>query len=227
MRTGHRRPLSARIARIGEQAATVVVTGTLDRSTRHVLQTVLSNLIPSGIVHVLIEATELDFCDVSGARVLEEAHALLYAAGGALTMTPSPPVARMLELLWPRHERAFPNVVTLPAVAPVRHLPTMRTLGVKRGRASAKKESAITPARPPIDTAAAIERSRRLHHHAETLTVIACEQVRRSCQALAALHDAFVITHHVQADTSPLRPCTATHPAKAEAFRARADHVVA
>ncbi|MBB5085309.1 STAS domain-containing protein [Nonomuraea endophytica] len=215
--------LSARVVRSGGQAATLVVAGALDCGTKHVLQALLPDLIRTGVIHVLVEAAELNFCDLSGARLLEDLHARLHAFGGAVTVAPSPPVARMLELIWPRHERAFPNLIrplsTAGSPPPIRHLPTLRAIGGRRRRTPANT-SPIASGRPPVDIAGAIERATRLRHRARLLAESAREQIRRSYQVLAALHDTLATTHHVQA--SPPRPCAIAHTAAAAAMRAQA-----
>ncbi len=120
--------------------ALVAVVGEIDAFNYRLLESELESLMLGGARHILVDAGELLFCDVSGARVLERIHEGLRAAGGELFVVPSPTVIRLFTVLWgaqePKHPGlvdtsgmdAFPGVPSLPP----RHVPVLRRIGGRR-----------------------------------------------------------------------------------------------
>ncbi|GAA4199875.1 hypothetical protein GCM10022252_52290 [Streptosporangium oxazolinicum] len=120
--------------------ALVAVTGELDAFNHRLLESELESLMLQGTRHILVDAGELLFCDVSGARALERIHEGLRAAGGELFVVPSPTVIRLFDVLWGAQEPEHPGLVDisgldeLPGASPLprRHLPVLRRLGGRR-----------------------------------------------------------------------------------------------
>ncbi|MFF3438919.1 STAS domain-containing protein [Streptosporangium sp. NPDC002721] len=117
--------------------ALVAVMGEIDVFNYRLLESELESLMFGGTRHILVDAGELLFCDVSGARALERIHEGLRAAGGELFVVPSPTVVRLFTVLWGAQRPEHPGLVDasglddFPEVPPVprRHSPVMRRIG--------------------------------------------------------------------------------------------------
>ncbi|MFB9677934.1 STAS domain-containing protein [Streptosporangium vulgare] len=117
--------------------ALVAVMGEIDAFNYRLLESELESLMLGGTRHILVDAGELLFCDVSGARALERVHESLRAAGGELFVVPSPTVVRLFTVLWGAQEPEYPGLVDtfgmddLPEVPPLprRHAPVLRRIG--------------------------------------------------------------------------------------------------
>ncbi|WP_436760683.1 STAS domain-containing protein [Streptosporangium sp. V21-05] len=117
--------------------ALVAVMGEIDAFNYRLLESELESLMLGGTRHILVDAGELLFCDVSGARALERVHESLRAAGGELFVVPSPTVVRLFTVLWGTQEPEHPGLVDtfgmydLPEVPPLprRHAPVLRRIG--------------------------------------------------------------------------------------------------
>ncbi|MER5648278.1 STAS domain-containing protein [Streptosporangium sp. NPDC002524] len=117
--------------------ALVAVMGEIDAFNYRLLESELESLMLGGTRHILVDAGELLFCDVSGARALERVHESLRAAGGELFVVPSPTVVRLFTVLWGAQEPEHPGLVDtfgvddLPEVPPLprRHSPVLRRIG--------------------------------------------------------------------------------------------------
>ncbi len=120
--------------------ALVAVMGEIDAFNYRLLESELESLMLRGIRHILVDAGELLFCDVSGARALERIHEALRAAGGELFVVPSPAVVRLFTVLWGAQEPEHPGLVDasglddFPEIPPLppRHLPALRRIGGRR-----------------------------------------------------------------------------------------------
>ncbi|MEU4533330.1 STAS domain-containing protein [Streptosporangium sp. NPDC023825] len=120
--------------------ALVAVMGEIDAFNYRLLESELESLMLGGARHILVDAGELLFCDVSGARALERIHEGLRAAGGELFVVPSPTVIRLFTVLWGAQEPEHPGLVDtsgmddFPEVPPVppRHVPALRRIGGRR-----------------------------------------------------------------------------------------------
>jgi anti-anti-sigma factor len=149
--------------------ALVTLTGEVDASNCDRLESALQRLVTGGVRHILVNAGELWFCDIAGARVLARAHDSLQITGGRLAIAASPPVARLLGLLWPPTDPGFPQVitrewvqsVTSTAQAPARHVQVFRRLGPQRTyrtradvRVLLPRMETREPVSPPADTTA-------------------------------------------------------------------------
>ncbi|WP_440070216.1 STAS domain-containing protein [Streptosporangium sp. OZ121] len=120
--------------------ALVAVMGEIDAFNCRLLESELESLMLGGIRHILVDAGELLFCDVSGARALERIHEGLRAAGGELFVVPSPTVVRLFTVLWGAQEPEHPGLVDtsglddFPEIPPLpsRHVPALRRIGGRR-----------------------------------------------------------------------------------------------
>ncbi|MGJ6960795.1 STAS domain-containing protein [Streptosporangium sp. G11] len=120
--------------------ALVAVMGEIDAFNYRLLESELESLMLEGTRHILVDAGELLFCDVSGARALERIHEGLRAAGGELFVVPSPTVVRLFNVLWGAQEPEHPGLVDtsslddLPEDLPLprRHAPVLRRVGGRR-----------------------------------------------------------------------------------------------
>lgn len=75
----------------------ILVAGELDLASAPLLRTVLTNQIAAGLEEIVLDLSQLAFCDSSGLSVLVWAHQELAAAGGKLVLrAPSNPVQRLL-----------------------------------------------------------------------------------------------------------------------------------
>ncbi|MGC5011518.1 STAS domain-containing protein [Streptosporangium sp. DT93] len=120
--------------------ALVAVLGEMDAFNYRLLESVLESLMREGMRHILLDASELLFCDVSGARGLERAHQGLRATGGELLVVPSPSVMRLFTVLWGAQEPEHPSLVAAfdleesfeaPSL-PRRHVLSLRRVGAGR-----------------------------------------------------------------------------------------------
>ncbi|WP_329091946.1 MULTISPECIES: STAS domain-containing protein [unclassified Streptosporangium] len=120
--------------------ALVAVMGELDAFNYRLLESELESLMLGGTRHILVDAGELLFCDVSGARALERIHEGLRAAGGELFVVPSPTVIRLFNVLWGAQGPEHPGLVDIssldefPEASPLprRHVPVLRRIGGRR-----------------------------------------------------------------------------------------------
>lgn len=143
--------------------ALVAVMGEIDAFNYRLLESELESLMLGGTRHILVDAGELLFCDVSGARALERVHESLRAAGGELFVVPSPTVVRLFTVLWGAQEPEHPGLVDtcgmddLPEVPPLprRHAPVLRRIGGGRRthRDALRRTGILDPETPsPRDT---------------------------------------------------------------------------
>jgi len=139
--------------------------GEIDAFNYRLLESELESLMLEGTRHILVDAGELLFCDVSGARALERVHESLRAAGGELFVVPSPTVVRLFTVLWGAQEPEHPGLVDafgldeLPGIVPLprRHAPVLRRIGGSRRprRDAARRSEVLDPEKPcPRDTLA-------------------------------------------------------------------------
>lgn len=77
-------------------AAEVRVTGDIDLLSARLLSDTLQMLAGTGRRRVRLDLAAVSFCDCAGLRVLLAGHAVLRAAGGALTLTGASPLVRRL-----------------------------------------------------------------------------------------------------------------------------------
>ncbi|MEU4831191.1 STAS domain-containing protein [Streptosporangium sp. NPDC023615] len=149
--------------------ALVAVLGEMDAFNYRLLESELESLMVGGTRHILVDAGELLFCDVSGARALERVHRSLRAAGGELFVVPSPAVVRLFTVLWGAQEPGHPGLVTsfglgelsgVPAL-PARHVPRLRRIGAgRRGRrGSVPLVGAVSPEAPGARTGSPVPAS--------------------------------------------------------------------
>jgi anti-anti-sigma factor len=72
----------------------VVIRGDLDRGNRRQLCEVIGGLARAGHRHVVVDLTELAFCDLGGFRALVDADEMLRRAGAVLVVAGAPPLLR-------------------------------------------------------------------------------------------------------------------------------------
>lgn len=82
--------------RTSGSAARVTITGELNLATGDVVLRKLSNLIDRGCVHLVVDASGVDFCDSSGLGALLRARARASSAAGGLTVSDASPLLRRL-----------------------------------------------------------------------------------------------------------------------------------
>lgn len=80
--------------RAHEDHVRVVVRGDLDRGNRRELCDVVCALVRAGHQHVVIDLTDLAFCDLGGFRALVDADEMLRRAGARLTVAGAPTLLR-------------------------------------------------------------------------------------------------------------------------------------
>lgn len=79
--------------------AHVAVSGELNLVTGDVVLRKLSSLVDRGYVHLVVDASEVSFCDSSGLGALLRARARASAVAGGLTISvASPQLRRVLEI---------------------------------------------------------------------------------------------------------------------------------
>lgn len=196
--------------------ALVAVTGEVDAFNYRLLESELEHLIRTGARHILVDAGELLFCDIRGARALERIHQGLRVAGGELFVVPSPTVARLFNMLWGAQGPEHPGLVTVshldqfpePPSLPLRHAPVLRRVGGgRRARraatppvdtlASRPGDGPETRASPPAERPVhpALERSSRLRREAAARLETLRLQAQTTCAMLAEIQDRMAILH--------------------------------
>ncbi|MFG1876342.1 STAS domain-containing protein [Sphaerisporangium sp. NPDC049003] len=209
--------------------ALVTLTGEVDASNCDRLETALRRLVAGGVLHILVNAGELRFCDLAGARVLARTHADLRGYGGKLVIAASPNVAKLLGLLWSPQDPGFPQIITRewiereagPPQVLYRHVQVYRRLGRECStRAGAGARASLTrtdAAVPAVDTAtgpgpaaqagpasrlsmrSVLERSARLRQETERRLETLHAQVQVACATLAEVHERLADSHAVMA----------------------------
>ncbi|GAA1609088.1 hypothetical protein GCM10009733_001600 [Nonomuraea maheshkhaliensis] len=101
--------LSVRLVPIDDATLVIALTGELDVTTRPVLAAFLDPLPKSPVMHVLMAAADLWFCDLNGLEQLAATHAALRAKGGHLAVAePQPPLRRLVSLMSAQDQMSFP-----------------------------------------------------------------------------------------------------------------------
>lgn len=80
----------------GGDTAVVTVTGELDVGTVALLEAVIGPLPGKGVRRLVVAATRLGFCDLSGLRAMYRVHTAMAAAGGGLAIAEATPALRRL-----------------------------------------------------------------------------------------------------------------------------------
>jgi anti-sigma B factor antagonist len=120
------------VERAGVDATVVEVDGELDLDSAPMLRAVLEDAVDRGDTRIVVEASQLRFCDSVGLSVLLTTHFICEARGGYLRL--AAPVDQLLHLL---------SVVGLAT-----HVISYRTVDAAvRGRA----EDIVTAAVDPLD----------------------------------------------------------------------------
>ncbi|MEV4803882.1 STAS domain-containing protein [Nonomuraea sp. NPDC049421] len=130
--------LSVRLVPVDGHTLVVALTGELDHMSRPVLSSILDPVPRSPLMHVLVAAADLWFCDLNGLERLTLTHRALRAKGGHLAVAEArPPLRRLIALMGeqadiPVHATmaealaaAQVDAYRLPAPAR-RHLPSLR-----------------------------------------------------------------------------------------------------
>ncbi|MEV4074604.1 STAS domain-containing protein [Nonomuraea fuscirosea] len=137
--------LSVRLVPIDDATLVIALTGELDTTTRPVLAAFLDPLPRSPVMHVLVAAGDLWFCDLNGLEQLAATHDALLAKGGHLAVAePRPPLRRLISLMSEQDQTFFPVFASMaealasagvaeyrteaPPGGAYRHLPYMRPL---------------------------------------------------------------------------------------------------
>nr|BFE82494.1 hypothetical protein GCM10020093_050950 [Planobispora longispora] len=106
--------VSVRIAHCSDDTASLVVTGEMDASNCELLESILDSIIARGARYIMINAGELNFCDVTGAYMLARVHRRLRLAGGELVVTASESVTETLDALRKLTGREPPGTAEKP-----------------------------------------------------------------------------------------------------------------
>ncbi|WTY90784.1 STAS domain-containing protein [Sphaerisporangium sp. NBC_01403] len=201
--------------------AVVTLTGEVDAANCDRLDSALRRLVAGGVLHILVNAGELRFCDIAGARALARTHSDLLAAGGKLVIAASPKVARLLGMLWPPDDPGFPQVIAREQtgmdaggpVAPSRHVGVFRRLGPERATrartgAPARTDAVPTPAGTTWPEAAGqggpvardamrpvLERSERLRKEAGQRLETLHARIQVTLATLAEVHERLAVSH--------------------------------
>ncbi|WP_425581825.1 STAS domain-containing protein [Streptosporangium vulgare] len=128
--------------------ALVAVMGEIDAFNYRLLESELESLMLGGTRHILVDAGELLFCDVSGARALERVHESLRAAGGELFVVPSPTVVRLFTVLWGAQEPEYPGLVDTFGMDDLPEVPPAPP-AARPGPAAHRRWAPHPPGRPP------------------------------------------------------------------------------
>ncbi len=89
----------------------MTVTGEVDASNCGRLESAFCHLIDGGVRYILLNAGEMRFCDVAGARVMARTHTLLAARDGRLVIATSASVARVLGIVWSMSSAEPPQII--------------------------------------------------------------------------------------------------------------------
>ncbi|WP_219463898.1 STAS domain-containing protein [Nonomuraea rhizosphaerae] len=95
-----------RLTTVSDTTVVITLTGELDTTTAPVLAATLGPLAESPIIHVIVAAGDLWFCDLTGLDHLAAAHKALYAKGGGLAVAEAGPALCRLIGLVTEHSRA-------------------------------------------------------------------------------------------------------------------------
>lgn len=95
-----RRPLTVTVRRMGASGSAVVTpVGELDHHSAETLRASLETCVAEGCPRIVIDCSDLEFCDSTGLNVLLATRMAAEAAGGAVHLAGMRPiVARVLEI---------------------------------------------------------------------------------------------------------------------------------
>ncbi|GAA5055241.1 hypothetical protein GCM10023259_036930 [Thermocatellispora tengchongensis] len=88
--------LTVQVVLLDHRVAVVTVAGELDMLTVPLLEAALRDLPESGVRRVVLDVTDLGFCDAAGVHLLQRAHRGLAAAGGGLGLAGAGRILRHL-----------------------------------------------------------------------------------------------------------------------------------
>ncbi|GIH73999.1 STAS domain-containing protein [Planobispora longispora] len=188
-------------------SAVVAVSGELDACNQGQVESALELLIAEGVLHVLVDAAMMTFCDISGMRMLARAHRDLRDRGGELVVIAHEAVHKLGQLMWPGPSPSRPALFLArdqrPAVPKrMRHTSVLRGVGRRsrsRGeRNAAGASSAPRPAREPnspVDRRSVLEKSEKLRKEMAAERERMLAQAETICVTLAAVHEQLASLH--------------------------------
>ncbi|MEV0390354.1 hypothetical protein [Nonomuraea sp. NPDC050643] len=201
--------LSIRLVPVGDTTLVIVLTGTLDPSTRPDLIAVLDPIPPSPVVYVVVAAGDLWSCDLGGLDRLAVTHRALRAKGGHVAIAEAQPsLYRLIGLM--TEPDAEPTIalyagmaaalattdvetcrLDAPPVPLPRHLPRLRR--TRSVQAPARHRRATPPHPEPADpppVAPVIARSRALREQAADQHRVLADRLGTALRATCRLGEA-------------------------------------
>ncbi|GAA3789782.1 hypothetical protein GCM10022226_05720 [Sphaerisporangium flaviroseum] len=178
-------------------SAIVDISGDLDAGASGVVDRFLLSLVDQGCTHILIEGRRLLFCDVAGARVLNNVHERMRPAGGGLVVIVQPALWRFFGLIWPGGLSEYPVIMLAErperdiTPRPARHVAVIRSLNHERPLPR-RKPGGIPRAVPEMPHPV-LERSRVLREQAQSHLKIMHERVGVAYATMAEIQERLVV----------------------------------
>ncbi|WP_377237403.1 STAS domain-containing protein [Planobispora takensis] len=185
---------------VATSTAVVIVVGEMDALNCGHVESVLRSLLAEDILHILVDAGGVRFCDINAMRMLSRVHRELRGVGGEIVITAPEAVHKLAELMWPGSSPDRPAVFRSqdrrePEAAPVpppprRHVPSLRNL-----RQSSRSRRERVPVASPRDSHQILERAARLKSELEAAREKMLAQARTTCAGLAEVHERLAALH--------------------------------
>ncbi|GGS50533.1 hypothetical protein GCM10010156_06580 [Planobispora rosea] len=209
-------------------SAVVAVTGELDACNQERVESTLRRLIAGDVLHVLVDAATMTFCDISGMRMLARAHRELRDRGGELVIIAHEAVHKLGQLMWPAPSPSCPAVFLAceqrpGAPAGARHTSILRGLGRRSGprrernAADGALPGSIAPdpvqeRRVLLERRSVLERSARLREEMQAERGRMLAQAETTCAILAEVHERLADMHAIIEARRASAPFTAPFP---------------
>ncbi|GIH95067.1 hypothetical protein Psi01_56970 [Planobispora siamensis] len=185
---------------IATSTAVVIVAGEMDALNCGHVESILRSLLAEDILHILVDAGGVRFCDINAMRMLSRVHRDLRNLGGEIVITAPEAVHKLAELMWPgsspdrpavfrSQDRCEPEAAPVPP-PPRRHVPSMRNL-----RQSSRARREYIPVTSPRDNRQILERAARLKFELEAARERMLAQARTTCASLAEVHERLAALH--------------------------------
>jgi anti-anti-sigma factor len=93
--------LQCRIEELANGAAILIMSGEIDLATAPTMVSQFQELADKGLTDVIIDTREVSFIDSTGLHGLVQGKRIIHEQGSTIVLVPSPPVRRLLELVFP------------------------------------------------------------------------------------------------------------------------------